>query len=166
MSLWLGKLFPSAFYPQSKLVALEMIQMIAEHLPFQVRLNLILPLVQAAFSTTGTDDVQANVHVKCSSTPKIKARALGVMIGLFHELEHSNTAELTIEPLDYKVASSYLIPCIKNQLESNKNDQLIKLVIAQNLGRLTRLSVKFLEISITSAIRRCKELKERREDQQ
>ena len=45
------------------------------------------------------------------------------MIGLFHELESTNSCEdLTIEPLDYKVASSYLIPNIKGQMESSKND--------------------------------------------
>lgn len=82
VALWLGKLFTSSFYPQSKLVALEMIQKISQHLPFQLRLNLVLPLVQQAFTTTGTDEV----NVKCSSTPKIKAKALDVMLGLFRDL--------------------------------------------------------------------------------
>jgi hypothetical protein len=95
-----------------------MIQKIAQHLPFQIRLNLILPLIQAAFTTTGTDDIQ----VKCSSTSKIKTKALNVMIGLFHELESSSTEDLTIESLDYKVASSYLIPIIKKQLELCNTD--------------------------------------------
>lgn len=79
VALWLGKLFTSSFYPQSKLVAFEMIQKISQHLPFQVRLNLVLPLVQQAFTTTGADEVA----VKCSSTSKIKAKALEVMLGLF-----------------------------------------------------------------------------------
>lgn len=118
---------------------------------------MILPLIQAAFTTTGTDEVQ----VKCSSTSKIKTKALNVMIGLFHELEHDVSEDLTIEPLDYKVASSYLIPIIKGQMESSKTDPLMKLAITQNLGRLTRLSVKFLEISISSAVRRRKELLEK-----
>jgi hypothetical protein len=34
VALWLGKLLTSAFYPQSKLVALEMIEVIAQYIPF------------------------------------------------------------------------------------------------------------------------------------
>lgn len=43
-------------------------------------------------------------------------------------------------------------------MESFKNDMTIRLTIAQNLGKLTRLSVRFLEISISSAMRRRQEM--------
>ena len=34
VALWLCKLFTSSFFPQSKLVALELVQKISQHLPF------------------------------------------------------------------------------------------------------------------------------------
>lgn len=86
------------------------------------------------------------------------------MLGLFQELYDSSSDEITIEPLDYKVASSYIIPIIKRQIESSKNDSLMRLFIAQNLGKLTRLSVMFLEISISSATRRRQEIAESRNE--
>lgn len=52
------------------------------------------------------------------------------MLGLFRELEHSSTEEITIEALDFKVASAYIIPIIKKQMDSSKNDKIIKLAIA------------------------------------
>lgn len=52
------------------------------------------------------------------------------MLGLFRELEHSSTEEITIEALDFRVASSYIIPIIKRQMESSRNDQLMRLAIA------------------------------------
>jgi len=57
-------------------------------------------------------------------------KALNVMLGLFRELEHSSTEEITIEALDFRVASSYIIPIIKRQMESSRNDQLMRLAIA------------------------------------
>jgi hypothetical protein len=68
-----------------------------------------LPLVQEALKTTGIDDS----HIKCSSTSKIKVKALDVMLDLFRELYSSKSEEVTIEPLDFRVASSYIIPTIK-----------------------------------------------------
>lgn len=82
--------------------------------------------MQSAFTTTGSEEIQ----VKCSSTTKIKVKALDVMLGLFRELEHSSTEEITIEALDFKVASAYIIPIIKKQMDSSKNDKIIKLAIA------------------------------------
>ena len=85
-----------------------------------------------------------------------------VILGIFPELENGKTDEITIEPLDYKVASSYIIYNIKYQLDSSK-DPLIRLVIAQNLGRLAQMAVRLLEISISSAARRRKEILESRQ---
>ena len=80
--LWLGHMLQSCFYPQSKLVALEMINRMSKFLPFQVRLNLVLPLVQMAIVDTSADALN-----KRGSTSKVKVKALDVLLGLFYELE-------------------------------------------------------------------------------
>lgn len=88
----------------------------SKHLPFQVRLNLVLPLVQMAL--VDVVDTQA----KRGSTSKVKVKALDVILGLFYELEQANEMEIYIEALDYKVASSYILPIIKRLMDSSKND--------------------------------------------
>jgi hypothetical protein len=93
-----------------------MIHRMSKHLPFQVRLNLVLPLVQMAL--VDVVDTQA----KRGSTSKVKVKALDVMLGLFYELEQANEMEIYIEALDYKVASSYILPIIKRLMDSSKND--------------------------------------------
>lgn len=42
---WIGMLLPTCFYPQSKMVGLEMLLKIAQNLPFEVRIKDILPYV-------------------------------------------------------------------------------------------------------------------------
>jgi len=44
------------------------------------------------------------------------------MLGLFNELENANEKEIFIETLDYKVASSYILPIIKRLMENSKKD--------------------------------------------
>ena len=76
----------------------------------------MLPLVQMAL--IDVVDTQA----KRGSTSKVKVKALDVMLGLFYELEQANEMEIYIEALDYKVASSYILPIIKRLMDSSKND--------------------------------------------
>ena len=70
---------------------------------------MVLPLLMQGLGS----DVPADVQVKCSSTTKIRTKTLEVILGIFPELENGNTDEITIEPLDYKVASSYILYNIK-----------------------------------------------------
>ena len=70
---------------------------------------------------------------------------------MFKEIEHDGVTtdnEITIEPLDYNVFSAYILPIVKRQMEVSKSDRLMKQFIAQNLGRLARLAIRILEISI------------------
>ena len=149
--LWLGHMLQSCFYPQSRLVALEMIHRMSKYLRFQDRLNLVLPLVQLPL--VEVVDNQA----KRGSTSKVKVKALDVMLGLFYELEEANEKEIYIEALDYKVGSSYIMQIIKRLMDSSKNDQLIRLAVAMNVGRLARITARFLEVAISSCNRRRKE---------
>lgn len=71
-------MFHTAFNPQSKLLALEMIQSMSEHICFQQRLTLVLPLLTKAF-------VVEKEEQRINS--KVRAKALDVMLGLFKELE-------------------------------------------------------------------------------
>lgn len=80
-----------------------------------------------------------------------------MMLGLFYELEQANEMEIYIEALDYKVASSYILPIIKRLMDSSKNDQLIRLAVAMNVGRLARITARFLEVAISSCNKRRKE---------
>jgi len=82
-------------------------------------------------------------------TSKVKVKALDVMLGLFYELENANEADIYIEALDYKVATSYIMPLITT-LTSSKNDNLVRLAIAMNVGRLARITARFLEVAISS----------------
>jgi hypothetical protein len=85
-------------------------------------------------------------------------RVLEVVLNIFSELLRPSCDEITIEPLDYTVAGSYIIPLFKKQLDAFKGDSMVRLAIARNLGKLTRLAVRLLEISIGSATRRRKEI--------
>jgi hypothetical protein len=66
---------------------------------------LILPLIMQGLGS----DAPTDVSVKCSSTTKIRTKTLLVILGIFPELENGATDDIQIEPLDYKVASSYII---------------------------------------------------------
>lgn len=118
----------------------------------------MLPLVQMAL--VDVVDTQA----KRGSTSKVKVKALDVMLGLFYELEQANEMEIYIEALDYKVASSYILPIIKRLMDSSKNDQLVRLAVAMNVGRLARITARFLEVAISSCNRRRKEALLRRQE--
>ncbi len=67
-----------------------------------------------------------------------------------------------IEALDYKVASSYILPIVKRLMDSSKTDQLIRHAIALNVGRLARITARFLEVAISSCNRRREEALRRR----
>ena len=85
VALWLGKLFSSSFYPQSKLVALEMLDTISQYIPFQTRLNYILPLVRNSITSMDLEGVN-QARIKSSSNNKVKVRVLEVVLNLFKEL--------------------------------------------------------------------------------
>jgi len=70
-----------------------------------------------AIVDTSTDSLN-----KRGSTSKVKVKALDVLLGLFYELEQANVMEIYIESLDYKVATSYILPIIKKLMDSSKND--------------------------------------------
>ena len=85
-----------------------------------------------------------------------------MLLGLFFELEKASVQEIFIDPLDYKVASSYILPIIKRLMDSSKNDQLVRLAIASNVGRLARITARFLEVAISSCSKRRKDAMLRR----
>lgn len=80
-----------------------MIQVMSEHISFQDRLSLVLPLLQKAFVVEKEEQV---------NTSKVKVKALEVMLSLFKELETYNTDGIDIGALDYKVFSVYIMPFI------------------------------------------------------
>lgn len=125
-------------------------------MPFQFRLNLVLPflkeVLKETISTTGADEG------KCSSNSKVKVKALDVILGLFSDLNFKSIDGIIIEALDNKVASYYIYPMIKGLFESSRNDPLVCLAVTQNLGRLTRIAARFLDIAISSSIKRHKEI--------
>ena len=49
---WIGQLYSSCFYPQMRIVALEMLQKISVFLPFEMRLGQVLPYVAKIFDST------------------------------------------------------------------------------------------------------------------
>ena len=46
---WIGQLYTSCFYPQQRIVALEMLQKISAFLPFENRIGQVLPYVAKIF---------------------------------------------------------------------------------------------------------------------
>jgi hypothetical protein len=58
-----------------------MIQKIVPHIPFQTRLNLILPFLKQEFETV------TETQQECSSTSKVKVKILNVMMDLFQEIQ-------------------------------------------------------------------------------
>jgi len=53
---WIGQLYTSCFYPQSRIVALEMLQKISVYLPFETRLGHVLPYIAKIFDQGGHQD--------------------------------------------------------------------------------------------------------------
>lgn len=80
-------------------------------------------------------------------------KALDVMLGLFHELEHANEQQITISALDFKVSTTYILPLVKRLMEL-KGHEIVKTAVALNLGRLARITTRFLEVSISSSKKR------------
>jgi hypothetical protein len=92
----------------------------------------------------------------------VKTRALTVVLNLFKELQKPSADVIDIDPLDYRVAQAYIMPLFKQQTDTFKPDQgnselALRLCTAQNLGKLARVSMRFLEISVGSATRRRQE---------
>ena len=89
---WIGQLYNQSFYPQTKIVALEMLEKIAKHLPFEIRLAQILPYVAKSFDQNERNQSQSRVKVK----------ALQVILALFEDVIDS-TEEIIVNPYDFKV---------------------------------------------------------------
>ena len=52
---WIGQLYTTCFYPQMRIVALEMLQKISVYLPFETRLGQVLPYVAKIFDIAATE---------------------------------------------------------------------------------------------------------------
>jgi len=48
---WIGQIYTTCFYPQMRIVALEMLQKIAVHLPFDMILGQVLPYIARIYDT-------------------------------------------------------------------------------------------------------------------
>jgi hypothetical protein len=59
-----------------------------------------------------------------------------------------------IEPLDYKVFNSYIMPLIRRLIDASKGDIVVKYAIATNLSRMIKIGSIFIELSIASCYRR------------
>ena len=111
---WIGQLYTSCFFPQMRIVALEMIQKIAACLPFETRLGQVLPYVARIFDA---GQVESNPNWGSQQTQsRVRVKALEVLLTLFDDLI-DRTDVLIIEPFDFKVFQNYILPIVKKLMD-------------------------------------------------
>ena len=88
-----------------------MIEKLARHLPFYVRLHQVLPYIAKTFT-----DSQSEGSGTASSLSRIKVRAFEVLLALFQDMIDC-TDEITVQPFDFKVFQNYIMPIIKKLMD-------------------------------------------------
>ena len=106
---WIGQLFNQSFYPQTKIIALEMIGKLARRLPFQVRLHQALPYIAKVF-TSQSKGKEALSH------SRVKVKGLEVLLSIFSDIIDA-TDIIPIEPYDFLVFQNYIMPLIKRLID-------------------------------------------------
>ena len=132
---WIGQLYSSCFYPQMRIVALEMLQKISVFLPFEMRLGQVLPYVAKIFDSTQSEN-----------NSRVKVKALEVLLSLFDDLI-SRTDMIIIEPFDFKVFQNYILPIVKKLMDQSRGDPMIRHALARNLAQLARVGTRLIEVA-------------------
>ena len=117
---WLGALYTSCFNPQQKMVALEVLLQIAKLMPFDFRLNQVLPWIMQAFNRgVASDNIQGSDHHLHKT--RVRVRAFEVVLEMFEDIL-DKTEELFVMPADYIVFSAYILKEFLELKNSNKHD--------------------------------------------
>ena len=156
---WIGQLYTSCFYPQMRIVALEMLQKISIYLPFETRLGQVLPYIAKVFlsvSQEGSNPQQVRSH------SRVRVKALEVLLSLFDDLLDL-TEQIIIEPFDFKVFQNYILPVVKGLMDQSRGDPLVRNALAKNLAQLAHLGTRLIEVAQGSAIRLRQEVRDKRD---
>jgi len=133
---WIGQLYTTCFFPQMRIVALEMLQKISVFLPFEMRIGMVLPYIARVYDTE---------HVGQASS-RVKAKAFQVLLSLFDDLI-DRTDLIIIEPFDFKVFQNYILPIVKKLMAQGRGDPLIRHTLAQNLAQLAKVGTRLIEVA-------------------
>jgi len=139
---WIGMLMPTCFYPQTKLVGLEMLLRIAQNQSFEVRIKEILPYVIKV--------------IENKNQSKVQIKAIEVLVQMFEDILNSDR-QIVLQAMDYRTFSSYIMQAVINLQNESKNDILVQRTLALNLAKLAQIGYAFLEISVSSRIHKKKE---------
>ena len=124
-----------------------MLEKIALHLPFEVRLSQVLPYIEKVFNVRQSD---SNTSVQAFS--RVKVRALEVLLSLFEDLIEC-TDEIIVQPFDFKVFQNYVMPIIKKLMDSSKGDPMIRHALAKKLAMVAKVGTRLLEVAQASSIK-------------
>ena len=102
-----------------KMVALEILLKIGKEMPFEFRLNQVLPWVMQAFSRGVASD---NIQGKDSHLHKtrVRVRAFEIVLELFEDIL-STEEEIQVMPADYIVFSAYILKEFVELKNEDKN---------------------------------------------
>ena len=117
-----------------KLVALEILLKLALKMPFEFRLNQVLPWVMQAFSRAqASDNIRGkNKHLH---TTRVRVRAFEIVLEMFEDILDC-TEEIYVMPADYIVFSAYILKEFLELKTNDKHDLNIQLVFAKNLAKI------------------------------
>ena len=135
-----------------------MLEKIALHLPFEVRLSQVLPYVAKTFT-----DSQSDSGSSAQTLSRVKVRALEVLLSLFEDLIEC-TDEIIVQPFDFKVFQNYVMPIIKKLMDQSKGDPMIRHALARNLAMVAKVGTRLLEVAQGSSIKLRQDIRQRREE--
>jgi len=127
---WIGQLYNQSFYPQTGMVTLEMLEKIAKHLPFEIRLARILPYAAKSFDQNERDQSQSRVKVSPYDFKVFQNYVMPIIRKMMEQSKEHGKVDNR---------GKYII-----DIEA---DPLMRHELAKNLAKIAKVRTRLLEVA-------------------